>query len=289
MIKICAMKKGNNFNHPSRGSTIKAEPIKRMEDIRDIENLLADNPRNLALFTLGISTDLRVSEMLKIRVGQILIQDFTDDIKIKVQRGSGFREIMLNKSCSEAIQRLIQTKQKNKKNGPGPTEYLFSGRYGSLTVPSVNNMIKKWCAAVNLKGSYGGPSLRKTFGYQQIVHSGISLLEIMATFNHANPSQTLDYLCIHPEEIQHKYQRGVSAFSKQSFEEWAQKIEKLEKTVSLLRESEEKYKTIFENANDEIIYLDNSGTVLEINDKCEKLFGLKREEVIGKKFLTLGT
>jgi len=51
-----------------------------------------------------------------------------------------------------------------------------------------------------------------------------------------------------------------------------------------LLDSEAKYKTIFESANDEIIYLDSEGTILEINDKCEELFGIKREEFIGKNF-----
>ena len=51
-----------------------------------------------------------------------------------------------------------------------------------------------------------------------------------------------------------------------------------------LRENGEKFKTIFENASDEIIYLDKNGKIIEINDRCEELFGLKRNEVIGKNF-----
>ncbi len=55
-----------------------------------------------------------------------------------------------------------------------------------------------------------------------------------------------------------------------------------------LRENEEKFKTIFENASDEIIYLDKNGKIIEINDRCEELFGLKRNEVIGKNFFEFG-
>ncbi|MEA1958301.1 MAG: PAS domain S-box protein [Chloroflexota bacterium] len=50
-----------------------------------------------------------------------------------------------------------------------------------------------------------------------------------------------------------------------------------------LRESEEKFKTIFESANDEIVYIDNSGTIIDINPKVVDIFGYSREESIGKK------
>ncbi len=63
---------------------------------------------------------------------------------------------------------------------------------------------------------------------------------------------------------------------------------KLKKVIERLSESEEKFKTIVENANDEIIYINMDGTVIEINDKCEDLFGLKRDDVIGRNFADFG-
>jgi len=55
------------------------------------------------------------------------------------------------------------------------------------------------------------------------------------------------------------------------------------KSIEHLRESEEKFKTIFENANDEIVYLDIDGTIVDINHKVEDIFGYTREESIGKR------
>ena len=60
------------------------------------------------------------------------------------------------------------------------------------------------------------------------------------------------------------------------------KVAKAEKTEEALRESEEKFKTIFENVNDEIIYTTIDGTIVDVNDKVEDIFGYKREEIIGK-------
>ncbi|MBW1900242.1 MAG: PAS domain S-box protein [Deltaproteobacteria bacterium] len=284
------MQKGKNLNRPARGSTIKVEPIRRAGDIEAIERLLVDNPRNLALFTMGINTNLRVGELLKIKIHQVQGLELTDETTLRVKNGKSLRKITLNKACVEAIQSLIHNKLRNrKKNGQHPPDFLFSGPSGAaLTVPTVNNLVKKWCAAVNLAGNYGGHTLRKTFGYQQVVRFRASLPEIMVLFNHSKPLQTLDYLCIQPEEFQHVGRTGTSKTPKPGYEELMQRIEELQKTVSRLRESEEKFRTIFENVSDEIIYLDNNGTVLEINDRCEDLFGLKREEVIGKKFFDFG-
>ena len=55
------MKKGQNHNHPKKDSQIKVEPIKSLKDIETIKKLLANKPRDLALFTIGINTNVRAS------------------------------------------------------------------------------------------------------------------------------------------------------------------------------------------------------------------------------------
>jgi len=51
-----------------------------------------------------------------------------------------------------------------------------------------------------------------------------------------------------------------------------------------LRESEEKLRTIFENASDFIIWVDENGTIIDVNSKIKDMVGYKRAEVIGKNF-----
>jgi hypothetical protein len=64
-----AMKQGENFNRPARGTTTTVSPIKEMKNIKSIKKLLADNPRNLCLFILGVNTNLRACDLLRIKVG----------------------------------------------------------------------------------------------------------------------------------------------------------------------------------------------------------------------------
>ncbi len=56
----------------------------------------------------------------------------------------------------------------------------------------------------------------------------------------------------------------------------------------VLRESEDRFKEIFEHANDEIVLLDPKGTIINVNRKIEDIFGYSREEVIGKNYAELG-
>jgi PAS domain S-box-containing protein len=55
-----------------------------------------------------------------------------------------------------------------------------------------------------------------------------------------------------------------------------------------LRDSEEKFKRIFESANDGLIYLDAFGRILDANGKALEIFGGAKEEVLGKHFTKIG-
>jgi integrase len=185
-----------NPNHPKKGSTIKVEPIRSRKDIDLIKRLLQDSPRNLCLFTLGINTNLRASDLLAITAGMVRNQE---ELVLKEKKTGKERRITLNKTTRKAIQRLLASKAYD------DDDLLFRGQRGPLTVPSVNRLVKGWCKAINLKGNYGSHTLRKTFGYHQRITFGRGLPELMTVFNHSTQKQTLDYLCVQPEEIKDIY------------------------------------------------------------------------------------
>ena len=56
-----------------------------------------------------------------------------------------------------------------------------------------------------------------------------------------------------------------------------------------LKESEEKYKMIFDNVNDMIVFLDMRGKIIEANNKIKEMFGYDLEEVRGKSITSLGS
>ena len=186
----------NNPNHPRKGSTIKVEPIRHLKDIKAIKRLLQDSPRDFCLFTLGINTNLRASDLLAITAGMVHNQE---ELVLKEKKTGKERRITLNTTTQKAIQRLLDSRDYD------DDDRLFQGQRGPLTVPTVNRLVKAWCKVINLKGNYGSHTLRKTFGYHQRVTFGRGLPELMTVFNHSTQKQTLDYLCVQPEEIKDIY------------------------------------------------------------------------------------
>jgi len=195
------MKKGENFNHPKKNDSIKVEPITELKDIALIKKVLADKPRDLCLFTMGINTNLRASDLIRITAGQVRDKQPGDELELKEKKTGKVRRITLNGAVVGSKQTLLSSMEYH------DSEPLFVSQRGekALTVQSINRLVKTWCREINLKGNYGSHTLRKTFGYMQRTQRKTGIPELMALFNHSSQKQTMDYLCIQPEELRNAY------------------------------------------------------------------------------------
>jgi integrase len=190
-------RKRKNPNAPRKGAKIKVEPIRSLEDIQLIRHMLQEKPRDLALFTIGINTNLRASDLLRLRVYQVRDLKAGGSIEINEKKTGKPRRLTLNRACVQAIRNLLETESYH------PGEHLFKSQKSgkALKVSSVHNLVKAWCKTIKLKGNYGSHTLRKTWGYHQRVTYRVDIPTLMVCFNHATQKQTLNYLCIQPEEI----------------------------------------------------------------------------------------
>jgi len=193
------IQKGENPNHPKEGSLIKVEPIRRIEDIKSIKKMLESNPLHFALFTIGINTNLRASDLLQLTVGQVKHLKPMDDIELREKKTGKLRRVSMNKGCIDAIKKLLDSKPYSDE------DFLFKGQRGVMQVPTVSQLVKSWCKKINLKGNYAAHSLRKTWGYHMRTTFGMGLPELTLCFNHSTQRQTLEYLCIQPEEVKNCY------------------------------------------------------------------------------------
>ena len=194
-----------NPNHPKKGDTIKVDPITELKDIKLIKKLLRDKPRDYCLFTMGINTNLRASDLIRITASDVRRKNPGDALIIKEKKTGKERRITLNDSVISAVKELLAHQPYL------DTDPLFRSKKGgkTLSVPSINRLVKGWCHEINLKGNYGSHTLRKTWGYHQRVTFGIDLPRLMVCFNHSTQSQTLSYLCIQPEEIKEVYENEL--------------------------------------------------------------------------------
>ena len=125
------------------------------------------------------------------------------EIEIIEKKTKKLRRITINEEAATAIQRLLTEYDDRYKD----KDRLFQGQRGPLTVRTVTQLVKKWCGDINLKGNFGSHTMRKTWGVHQRTSVGTSIPELMVMFNHTSQKQTLDYLCIQPEEIKSAYMK----------------------------------------------------------------------------------
>jgi integrase len=193
-------------NHPKMGSTIRVEPIKSQKDINLIKRLLADNPRDLAIFTLGVNTNLRASDLLAIKVGQVRNIELGGQFSVREKKTAKMRTITINRASHTIIVCLLESMPTARDE-----DYLFMSRKGGgkITVSYLSQLVKEWCGHINLRGNYGSHSLRKTWGFMMRTVHNVDLPTLMTIFNHSSQRQTLLYLCIQPEEIRDCYMKEV--------------------------------------------------------------------------------
>jgi len=180
-------------NSAQRHSRMEVEPIRRMEDISAIKELLRDHPRNLLLFSLGINNGLRAGDLLRVTVNEVRNLCPGQSVTIVEKRSGRENTLVLHRGAHEALERHLA----NLMPPPEPGNmYLFASQRGwtPLTTQRLDELVREWTRAAHLRGSYGAHTLRKTFGYVQRVFFGVGLDVLARRFNHDSPLVTARYL-----------------------------------------------------------------------------------------------
>jgi integrase len=205
------MIKGQNFNHPKKGSVIKVEPIRELKDIQTIKEMIVDNLLHYCLFVVGINTNLRTSDLLSLTVAQVSDLVPMGEVVIKERKTGKERRVVFNKATVDAIRELCAQHvfDSAMKDVPAPV-YLFSTTKGTaLQVPSVTALVKLWCRKVGLKGNYGAHTLRKTWAYQQFTLYSVSVPVLMKCLNHSSERQVLTYIGVCEATVKEVYENEL--------------------------------------------------------------------------------
>lgn len=195
------------------GEKIKVEPIKSEKDINRIIQNLTGHPRNLALFVVGINTNFRASDLLKLKVSDVKYLKPGDHFCSYEKKTGKGRLTTLNEPACEVIQALLVSMPDCIDN-----DLLFQSRRSDggngqgLSVSTFSTMVKSWCG--HLRGNYGSHTLRKTFGYIHRTVFNTDIPTLMDMFNHSNQRQTLAYLGVQAAEIKEAYMKGIGKLTK---------------------------------------------------------------------------
>ncbi len=192
------------------GEKIKVDPIRSTSDIKKIAKNLSGHPRDLALFVVGINTNFRASDLLKIKVGEVRYLKAGDHFVSNEQKTSKERFTTLSEQAYEVIQLLLATMQDINDEDPLFQSRKTGGKNGKgLSVATFSVMVKEWCTCIKGNGNYGSHTLRKTFGFMHRTELGTDLPTLMVMFNHSSQKQTLDYLGIQSSDIKDAYMKGI--------------------------------------------------------------------------------
>ena len=185
-------------NRPQKGSSTKVEPIRSLEDIKAIKQLLRDQPRNLLLFAIGINNGLRIGDLLQLKVRDVQHLRPGDVVRVREQKTGKENVLLINKTTARVVKQYLEYYH------PDPDDFVFRSQKDKthpITVSYANQLIKSWTQQINLQGNYGTHTLRKTFGYIQRVKYGVGFELLCKRFNHSSPAVTMRYLGIEDKEV----------------------------------------------------------------------------------------
>lgn len=166
------------------------EPIREVEKIEEIHNWLSErNKRDALLFSFGIYSGLRISDILKFRVSEC----YNKTYNIREKKTNKQKIMEWNPYLKREIDEFIKDKK--------PNEFLFKSKQGfnkPITRVRAYQIIVSACNHCKIY-NVGTHSLRKTFGYH-LYKKNKDVAMLMDILNHSSPDITLRYIGISNEK-----------------------------------------------------------------------------------------
>lgn len=202
-----------------------AEPIRKPQDITRLQNYFKDKGqyRNYALFTLGISSMLRASDLLALTFGDVMDADGEASIQqgvareyvlVKEKKTGKKNKIYINERCRNAIMlyagSLFADKGITWIREDMPlffSETSFNSDPDNpkpISIQMLDKILKKAQKDLGIKDHLSSHSMRKTMVYHTIKNSNYdqyTLFLLQRMLNHSDVRTTFRYCGIEEESI----------------------------------------------------------------------------------------
>lgn len=145
-------------------------------------------------FLLGISSGLRISDILGFNVGDVYEKE---EVVLREKKTEKYKKFPLRPD--------VQIELNTYCKGRSLSEPLFMGRLGCrLDRSQVYRFINRACEELKIAANVGTHTMRKTFGYHHYKQfHDIAILQNI--FNHSSPEVTKRYIGITQDEINESY------------------------------------------------------------------------------------
>ena len=177
------------------------EPIRDKRHIREMAAyyLRQGKIRNYLLIILGVHTGLRISDLLRLKRGDVYDFErsaFRSHLTLTERKTGKPKVIALNKAVLSALTLCFNA------HNAKAEDYLFQSRrkeHNPIGRIQAWRIIKEAANAIGVAGVIGCHSLRKTLGYHAW-KSGVAAVLLMDIFNHSSFEVTKRYLGISQDE-----------------------------------------------------------------------------------------
>ncbi|MBU3215863.1 site-specific integrase [Clostridium estertheticum] len=180
---------------------IEVNAIREKKQIEGMKRILkANNMRDYLLFVIGINVGLRVSDLLGLRISDVITINGKVKPEVTVHEGKTkkARTFTINKSASNGIKEYLSSLD----NKYGMDWFLFRSRKGNnkpISRVQAWQVLSDGAKLIGITETIGTHTLRKTFGYWAY-KQGIDITVLQDIFNHSTPKITLRYIGIAKED-----------------------------------------------------------------------------------------
>lgn len=184
------------------------QPIRDERKVNAMKKILkAESLRDYALFTLGINTGLRISDLLSLTFGHIERNGKVKDrIYIREEKTDKENYFSVGPSAKKALQEYIDSVPIRDYSDP----VFFSRKFAKgkkrrpISRQRAYTILNEAAAEIGIEEPIGCHTLRKTFGYMAY-NRGYDLALIQETLNHSSQKITLRYIGITQDQKDELY------------------------------------------------------------------------------------
>ena len=181
-----------------------ADPIRNPEDIQRIKEYFLQSTnafcgfRNYTIFCTGISSGLRASDLLSLKIGDIYDDgDVKDEVSIVEQKTHNTTRFHISAEMKQVLTQWLDV-LKDYYDEYDESNYLFpsNNEIGHLKVTSLYSIFKEAQGKLNLSFHFSTHSLRKTFAYWTIrmhYYDQNIIFSLQDMLNHRDIKNTLYY------------------------------------------------------------------------------------------------
>ncbi|OGO79471.1 MAG: hypothetical protein A2Y23_07120 [Clostridiales bacterium GWB2_37_7] len=183
--------------------------VEALKDKRDIELIKTvfkhKNIRYYLLFVVGCNTGLRIGDILKLKVSDLITGErraIKKHLVVNEQKTGKLRQIAINNSIQKAFKLYLA------QYNPSAEDYLFESRKGvhmPISCTQAYRILNAAASDCKIDINFGTHTMRKTWGYWTYKTTGNNLGLVMEMLNHSSPSITLRYIGITQEQKDDTY------------------------------------------------------------------------------------